>query len=106
MLGNAPASPAPKRKRNTINVPSPPITQDPICKPTAPVSAVNTDHQITIRNNVPRGPQISPSQPVGISKTAYAIANAVNAHFKSATPLSDNSAAKVGAAAPKQARSR
>jgi hypothetical protein len=57
-FGNAPASPAPNRKRI--------ITND--VKPhAAPVSAVNTDHQMTMRASTDREPCRSPSRPVGIS---------------------------------------
>ena len=46
-LGQAPASPAPNRKRTTSNETRPNV---------APVSAVNTDHAIVIRMRVLRVP--------------------------------------------------
>ena len=46
---------------------------------TYPVATVNTDHMITTRIKTLRGPIRSPSQPPGISKSAYAQANAENA---------------------------
>ncbi len=45
-----------------------------------PVAAVNSDHQMTIRISTRRGPIRSPSQPPGISKTAYAHPNTASAH--------------------------
>ncbi len=60
MFGNAPASPAPKKKRMATSDRRP-------CA--APVSAVNPDHQRTMRVSTRRGPRVSPSQPDGISKS-------------------------------------
>jgi hypothetical protein len=45
-----------------------------------PVAAVKTDHQSTMRISTRRGPILSPSQPPGISNTAYAHPKAANAH--------------------------
>ena len=42
-----------------------------------PVAAVKKDHQSTTRTSVVRGPCRSPSQPVGISNSAYAIVKAL-----------------------------
>ena len=44
-----------------------------------PVSAVKNDHITTTRMSTLRGPMRSPSQPPGISNSAYAQPNAVNA---------------------------
>ena len=70
MLGNAPASPAPKRNRNMTR----------LAKPQAkPVSAVKAIQQRTMRIRTLRGPNLSPSQPLGISNSAYAKENAEKA---------------------------
>lgn len=61
-FGKAPASPAPKQNRVTKS------GQKPVARP---VSAVNADHQVTIRASTRRGPIRSPSAPLGTSKTAY-----------------------------------
>src|SRR5207245_6641639 len=60
-LGKQPASPIPKRKR---------VTMRELTLRTHPVAAVKRDHQTTTRISVFRGPNRSPSQPVGISKRA------------------------------------
>ena len=44
-----------------------------------PVATVKTDHIDTTRISTLRGPMRSPSQPPGISKSAYAQPNAVKA---------------------------
>jgi hypothetical protein len=59
-FGNAPASPAPKRKRIATSDRNPRA---------APVSIVNADHHSTIRVRTLRGPLTSPSQPDGTSKS-------------------------------------
>jgi hypothetical protein len=59
-LGNAPASPAPNRKRTASSERLP-------C--TVPVSIVNADHHSTMRVSTRRGPMTSPSQPEGTSKS-------------------------------------
>ena len=41
-----------------------------------PVAAVKNDHHSTTRRRTRRGPILSPSQPVGISNSAYARVNA------------------------------
>src|SRR5207302_10506802 len=69
-FGKQPASPAPKKNRAMIREAR---------FQTYPVAAVKTDHRITTRSNTLRGPIRSPSQPPGISKSAYAQANAENA---------------------------
>src|SRR5213080_1756228 len=60
-LGYVPASPAPKRNRTVSRVAK-------WC--TRPVRVVNADHQRTILVMTLRGPIVSPSQPLGISKDA------------------------------------
>ena len=60
MFGNAPASPAPNRKRITTSDRKP-------CA--APVSMVKADHHNTIRVSTRRGPLTSPSQPEGTSNS-------------------------------------
>ena len=70
MFGKQPASPAPNRKRET--------TSDTRFH-ARPVAAVKMDHMITTRRRTLRGPMMSPSQPPGISNSAYAQANAENA---------------------------
>src|SRR5204862_7913180 len=62
-FGKHPASPAPKRNRK--------MTSETILK-AHPVAAVNADHITTTRMRTFRGPMMSPSQPPGISKSAYA----------------------------------
>ena len=59
-LGNAPASPAPNRKRT-------PSRTEYI--EVAPVSAVNTDHQTTMRVSTRLAPSLSPRWPLGISNS-------------------------------------
>ena len=59
-FGYAPASPAPNRKRMTSRAGSPQA---------APVRAVNTDHQTTMRVSTARLPNRSPSRPVGTSNS-------------------------------------
>ena len=61
MLGNAPASPAPKSAR---------VTTSDAGFHTQPVAAVKNDHQMTIRMSTRRGPMRSPSAPPGISNNA------------------------------------
>ena len=60
-LGKQPASPIPKRKR---------VTMREVRFHTHPVAAVKKDHHTTTRMRVFRGPNRSPSQPVGISNSA------------------------------------
>src|SRR5437899_3327108 len=60
-FGKQPASPPPKRKR----VPS----KEPRFQ-TQPVAAVKNDHHRTTRISTLRGPNLSPSHPPGISKSA------------------------------------
>src|SRR5215470_18846366 len=71
VLGNAPASPEPKRNRN-------PSKERKFHA--NPVAIVNADHQRTMRVRTLRGPMVSPSHPLGISKIAYANVNALNTH--------------------------
>src|SRR5262249_52316046 len=71
VLGNAPASPAPKRNRNASKERK---------FHANPVAIVNADHQRTMRVRTLRGPMVSPSHPLGISKIAYANVNALNTH--------------------------
>src|SRR5689334_17406898 len=67
-MGHAPASPAPKRKRRiTIEV----------RLNAAAVAAVKADHQSTIRKSTDLVPSFSAHFAVGISKRAYAKANAL-----------------------------
>jgi len=61
MFGKAPASPAPNRNRISSNDRKPAA---------APVSAVNADHQSTIRVSAILAPKRSPSHPLGISNAA------------------------------------
>src|SRR5688572_22541487 len=61
-LGKQPASPAPKRNRHT--------TID-VKFQAAPVAAVKMDHITTTFISTLRGPNRSPIQPPGISKSAY-----------------------------------
>src|SRR5215510_14569078 len=61
-VGNAPASPIPKRNRTTYI--------DHLPRASA-VMAVKADHQRAIAANIRRGPNRSPSQPPGIRKSAY-----------------------------------
>src|SRR5687768_15456115 len=60
-FGKQPASPAPNKKRVTINAGK---------LFTHPVAAVKKDHQSTMRNSTLRGPILSPKYPQGISKRA------------------------------------
>ena len=76
MLGNAPASPAPKRNRIDTSDANP-------CA--APVSIVKPDHHSTMRVSTRRGPRVSPSQPDGISKIEYASVNALKTTLISST---------------------
>src|SRR6266851_2822181 len=69
-LGKQPASPAPKSAR---------VTSRDVAFHTQPVAAVKNDHHTTTRVRTRRGPSRSPSQPPGISKSAYAQENTVNA---------------------------
>src|SRR5262245_9087786 len=62
-FGNAPASPAPKRKRMSTSDDQPKA---------APVSAVKIDQQTTIRAITPRDPKRSPQCPIGTSNRQYA----------------------------------
>lgn len=62
-LGKQPASPAPNRKR-VIHIDATFQVQ--------PVAAVKNDHHNTTRARTRRAPSLSPSQPVGISNSAYA----------------------------------
>src|SRR6516164_8807982 len=70
-FGNAPASPAPKRKR--MRSKSQKLEANP-------VSEVKTDHQMTMRVSTRREPYLSASEPVGISNTAYAKAKIPTTH--------------------------
>src|ERR1017187_2943075 len=94
-FGKQPASPAP----NSACI----ATSDPTFQ-TAPVNAVNADHQITIRSNTRRGPSQSPKYPPGISNNAYAPANAENA-YPICTELRPKSFETNGAAKDIQTRS-
>src|SRR5687768_7922262 len=67
-FGKHPASPAPKRKR-VIHIETKFHAQ--------PVAAVKKDHHKTTRTRTLRAPHLSPIQPVGISKSAYANPNAI-----------------------------
>ncbi len=67
-FGKQPASPAPNRNR---------VTAIDVKFHIQPVAAVKNDHQSTMRNSTRRGPIQSPIHPPGISKIAYAKANAV-----------------------------
>src|ERR1051325_10476401 len=69
MFGKQPASPMPKKKRQT--------TSDAMFH-AQPVAAVKADHITTTRISTLRGPSTSPSQPPGISNSAYAQPNAPN----------------------------
>src|SRR5262245_29252349 len=100
LLGYAPASPAPKRNRMSSNSRKPlnntgtstpegdhekpppsqvqsthsNVTRWPLSRvndQTQPVRAVNSDHHRTIRPSTLRGPNRSPSQPLGTSNSAY-----------------------------------
>ena len=72
--------------------------------PTKPVCPTNSDHHMTTRNSVERGPFVSPSQPDGISKMAYANWNAISTQKKSAS-LTPRSAMMAFLALPFAARS-
>src|SRR5258706_7128548 len=61
IIGNAPASQAPNRKRTASRETNPTL---------APVSTVNADQQRTIRVRALRVPITSPHQPLGTSKSA------------------------------------
>ena len=95
MFGNAPASPAPKSPR-VIASDHPFHAQ--------PVAAVKKDHHSTIRISTRRGPMRSPSQPPGISKTAYAQPNADSAQPSSIVDR-PSSLRMLGAATPMPTRS-
>src|SRR5438046_2336634 len=69
-LGKQPASPAPKKKRARSS-------DDKF--QAYPVAAVKIDHIMTTRSKTLRGPIQSPSQPPGISNSAYASENVENA---------------------------
>ena len=62
MFGNAPASPAPNRKRIATSDGNPRA---------ADVSIVKADHHNTMRVRTRRGPMTSPSHPEGISNSEY-----------------------------------
>src|SRR5215831_5219890 len=61
VFGKAPASPAPKRNRNASSETK---------FQASPVAIVKADHHKTMRVRTLRGPIVSPSQPLGISKIA------------------------------------
>src|SRR5215213_2839122 len=61
LFGIAPASPAPNKRRTIKSEVNPTV---------APVSIVKADHQRTILVSAVRVPKRSPSQPLGISKSA------------------------------------
>jgi hypothetical protein len=61
IIGKAPASQAPNRKRTTSRETNPTA---------APVSTVNADQQRTIRVKALRVPMVSPHQPLGTSNSA------------------------------------
>src|ERR1041385_8171074 len=69
-LGKHPASPIPKQNRQATSE---------IMFHAQPVAAVKADHMSTTRISTLRGPMRSPSQPPGISKSAYAQPNAPKA---------------------------
>ena len=96
MLGNAPASPAPNRKRIVSSDPNPRA---------APVSIVKPDHHSTMRVSTRRGPRTSPSQPEGISNSEYASVNALKTTLIWRTERCRSSMMN-GAAAEMQMRSR
>ena len=96
MLGNAPASPAPKKNR---------IATRDVSPRAVPVSMVNADHQSAIRVSTRRGPYTSPSQPDGISKSEYARVNAPKTRLIWTT-VKWSSSMMNGAAAEMQMRSR
>jgi hypothetical protein len=60
-LGSAPASPAPNRNRMATS------GRKPVAEP---VSAVNADHQATIRRSTQREPCLSPQWPTSTSNAA------------------------------------
>ena len=60
-FGKQPASPIPNRNR---------VRMSEATLRTQPVAAVKNDHHTTTRISVLRGPNRSPSQPVGISNRA------------------------------------
>ncbi len=74
--------------------------------PTAPVRAMNSDHQTTIRSSTARGPKRSPSQPLGTSNRAYAKAKAPHTRPKSASPRRCSSAMIDDFAEARHVRSR
>ncbi len=96
MLGNAPASPAPKANR---------IASSAHKLVAQPVSAVKTLHQSTTRTSTRLGPSRSPSQPVGTSNIMYESVKALKT--KAICRLSRSSAWLIGpAACDMQTRSR
>src|SRR6516165_8336915 len=70
-FGKQPASPIPKRNRTAMSEPKLQVQ---------PVAAVKRLHHSTTRTSVFRGPNRSPSHPVGISNSAYAKVNALKIH--------------------------
>ena len=88
ILGKQPASPTPNRNRQT--------TSD-IKFQAQPVATVKIDHIPTTRMSTRRGPMRSPSQPPGISNSAYAQPKAVNA-YPICILLNPSSACIAGAA--------
>src|SRR5205823_15119023 len=108
MLGYAPASPMPNRKRTTSRQTYPLRTNSPRLYENdqmQPVRAVNSDHHRTMRISVRRGPYTSPSQPLGTSNAAYARANAEKS-MPFSVSLRPNSRWMWGAMVPKHTRSR
>ena len=95
-IGQAPASPAPKRKRTS--------SIEGRLKAAA-VAAVNADHHSTIRVRTDFVPSFSAHFAVGISKIAYASANELKIH-----PVCDgvscHSFVTIGAMVPIATRSR
>src|ERR1051326_2486732 len=71
IVGNAAASPMPKRNL---------VASRTLKFHANPVAIVNADHQSTMRVSILRGPITSASQPLGISKKAYAKVNTLNIH--------------------------
>ena len=96
MFGNAPASPAPNRKRIATSDGNPRA---------ADVSIVKADHHNTMRVRTRRGPTTSPSHPEGISNSEYDKVNALKTTLIWST-LRCRSSMMYGAAAEIQMRSR
>ena len=67
LVGYAPDSPIPNKKRTMIRDASPVVN---------PVKTVNNDHHNTMRIKTARCPIRSPNMPEGISNNAYASENA------------------------------